>query len=236
MATATETSSLQVQRREPEGSRSARRLRRTGRVPGVLYGGAEEPLAFAVDARILRNTLAHAGAVLELAVDDARPTPVVVKEVARHPVSGDIVHVDLLRVRMDTKIQATVVVDLLGVDDAPGVREGGVLEQVTREITIEALPGDIPDAVQHDVSSLESGGTLTLAELTPPPKVTFVDDPETVVASITATRLQLEDVNEIEQETEVIGEGATAAEEAPESAELAGGVDGGGEAGGTVEG
>jgi large subunit ribosomal protein L25 len=137
---------------------------------------------------------------------------------------------------MDTKIQATVVVDLLGVDDAPGVREGGVLEQVTREITIEALPGDIPDAVQHDVSSLESGGTLTLAELTPPPKVTFVDDPETVVASITATRLQLEDVNEIEQETEVIGEGATAAEEAPESAELAGGVDGGGEAGGTVEG
>jgi large subunit ribosomal protein L25 len=215
MATTTESTSLQVTRRTPAGSRTARRLRREGAVPGVLYGGGADPEAFAVGALVLRNTLARAGAVLELRIDTADPTPVVVKEVVRHPVNGEIQHLDLLRVRMDTKIQATVVVDLVGSEDAPGVREGGVLEQVTRELTIEALPGDIPDTIQHDVSGLDSGATLTLADLTAPRGVVFVDDPETVVASIMATRLQLEDDNEIEQETEVIGEG-TDASQAPE--------------------
>jgi large subunit ribosomal protein L25 len=214
MAT-TSSTSLKVAGREPEGSRAARRLRRSGSVPGVLYGGGDAPVSFAVGALLLRNTLAHAGAVLELQIDDARPTPVVVKEVVRHPVNGEIQHLDLLRVRMDEKIQATVVVDLVGVESAPGVIEGGVLEQVTREVTIEALPGDIPDSLQHDASALESGGTLTLAELTAPQGITFVDDPETVIASITATRLQLEDDNEIEQETEVIGEGAGAEDAEP---------------------
>ncbi len=212
MATTTESTSLEVQRREAEGSRAARRLRRTGHVPGVLYGGGEEPVAFTVDARILRHTLSHAGAVLEINLDDSS-TPAVVKEAARHPVNGEILHVDLMRVRMDVRIQASVVIDLVGVEEAPGIREGGVLEQVAREVTIEALPGDIPDAVQHDASGLETGATLTLAELRPPRGVTFVDDPETVVASITAPRMQLEDTNEIEQETEVIGEGAVASED-----------------------
>jgi large subunit ribosomal protein L25 len=214
MAT-TESSSLHVQAREPEGSRAARRLRRSGKVPGVLYGGADEPVSFSIDARILRNTLAHAGAVLQLDVEGSGGTPVMVKELIRHPVTGDAVHIDLLRVRMDEKIQSTVLIDLVGVENAPGVRDGGVLEQVARELTIEALPGDIPDSIQHDASTLESGGTLTLAELRPPSGVVFVDDPETVVASITATRLQLEDDNEIEQETEVIGEATPAAEDEP---------------------
>lgn len=224
MATTTETSSLTVQRRDPAGSRAARRLRRAGNVPGVLYGGSQDPVAFQVDARTLRNTLAHSHAVLELGVEGAGSTPVVIKELVRHPVSGEIVHIDLLRVRMDQKIQASVIVDLLGAELAPGVKEGGVLEQVSREVTIEALPGDIPDTIQHDVSGLEAGGTLFLSELTPPRGVTFVDDPETVVASITATRLQLEDENEIEQEVEVIGEAA--AEEGEASAEDAAGEGG----------
>ncbi|HZU39502.1 MAG TPA: 50S ribosomal protein L25 [Solirubrobacteraceae bacterium] len=235
MATTTETSSLTVQSRTPEGSRSARRLRRAGYVPGVLYGGAEEPVAFQVDARTLRNTLAHSHAVLELGIEGAGSSPVVVKEIARHPVSGEIMHIDLLRVRMDEKIQATVVVDLVGVEVAPGVKEGGVLEQVTREVTIEALPGDIPDTIQHDVSGLEAGGTLYLSELAAPRGVTFVDDPETVVASITATRLQLEDDNAIEQEVEVIGEAAPAEEgeegqEAPSEAAEGEGAGGAAEA------
>jgi len=219
MATTTETSSLKVERREPEGSRAARRLRRAGNVPGVLYGGGEEALAFQVDARLLRHTLAHSHAVLQLGVGGAKDTPVVIKEIARHPVSGEIVHIDLLRVRMDEKIHATVLVDLVGAELAPGVKEGGVLEQVTREVTIEALPGDIPDSIQHDASALESGATLTLSELTAPRGVVFVDDPETVVASITAPRLQIEDETEIEQETELVGEAAAEGEaEAEESA------------------
>jgi large subunit ribosomal protein L25 len=164
--------------------------------------------------------------VLELGVEGAGSTPVVVKEVARHPVSGDIVHIDLLRVRMDETINATVVVDLVGADAAPGVKEGGVLEQVSREVTIEALPGDIPDSIQHDVSGLAAGATLYLSELTAPRGVTFLDDPETVVASITAPRLQVEDENEIEQETELIGEAAAEGEAEGDGAPAAEGESG----------
>jgi large subunit ribosomal protein L25 len=223
MASTTESTALAVERREPGGSREARRLRRAGNVPGVVYGGGDEPASFQIDARELRHALAHAGAVLELSIDGARGTPVVVKELIRHPVNGEIVHVDLLRVRMDQAIQSTVVLDLVGAEDAPGVKEGGVLEQVTRELTIEALPGDIPDTIQHDVSELQVGDTVTLTALTPPGGVTLVDDPETVIATVTAPRLQLADENEIEEETELVGEGGeTPAEEeaAEEAAEV----------------
>ena len=101
--------------------------------------------------------------------------------------------------------------ELVGADDAPGVKEGGVLEQVTRELTIEALPTDIPDSLQHDVSEMEIGDTLTLEALTPPSDVTLVDDPETVIATLTPPRLQLEEETEIEEETELVGEGEEAA-------------------------
>jgi large subunit ribosomal protein L25 len=217
MATKTESSSLQVERREVAGSRAARRLRRSGSVPGVIYGGGSDPVAFQVDARLLRNTLAHSHAVLDLTVEKDKATPVVVKEIVRHPVSGEITHIDLLRVRLDQKIHATVLLDLVGGEQAPGVIEGGVLEQVTRELNIEALPGDIPDSVRHDVSGLESGATLTLSAVSAPSGVAFLDDPEMVVATITAPRLQLEPETEIEEETELVGEAAAEGEAAPEA-------------------
>ena len=207
MATATDTTTLTVAPREVAGSRATRRLRRTGQVPGIVYGGSEDPITFSVDARELRNVLAHTGAVIELRVGDGAGTPVVLKELTRHPVSGETVHLDLLRVRMDRALQSTVILELTGVDEAPGIKVGGVLEQTLRELMIEALPGDIPDTIEFDASSLEMGATVTVAELTPPSGVTLLDDPETVVASVTAPRLQLEDETEIEQETEVIGEG-----------------------------
>jgi large subunit ribosomal protein L25 len=215
MATA-QTTALTVQQRDPSGSREARRLRRAGNVPGVVYGGGEDPVAFHVDSRELRHALAHGGAVIELSIDGAGASPVVLKELIRHPVSGATMHVDMLRVRMDVAIQSTVVLELIGGDDAPGVKEGGVLEQVTRELTIEALPGDIPDTVEHDVSAMNVNDTIILEALTPPRGVSLVDDPETVIATVTPPRLQLEDENEIEEETEVIGEAAEgeAAEEA----------------------
>src|SRR3954470_21699844 len=176
---------LSLTARGPEGSRSARRLRRAGSVPGVIYGGGAEPAHFAVDARILRNTLAHSGAILQVSVDGAADAPVLVKDVQRHPVRGEIVHVDLLRVDMNETIHTTVVLELTGADDSPGVGEGGVLSQETREVNIEALPGDIPDVIQHDVSGMQMNATLTLADLSAPAGVTLLDDPEIVVASIT---------------------------------------------------
>ncbi len=202
-----ESTTLKVAAREPEGSRSARRLRRAGNVPGVVYGGGEDPLAFQVQARELRQALARGGAVIDLEVEGTAATSVVVKELDRHPVSGETTHVDMLRVRLDVRIQSTVVLELTGAEDAPGVKEGGVLEHVTRELAIEALPTDIPDSIQHDVSAMVIGDTVTLDALTPPPEVTLLGDPETVIATLTPPKLQLEDEEEIEEETEVVGEG-----------------------------
>ena len=137
-----------------------RRLRRTGRVPGVLYGGDIEPVSFDVEARELRSALAAAGAVLDLSIDEGEPTSVVVKDAQHHPVRGETVHIDLLRVRLDRPIHAIVPLELHGADESPGVKQGGILEQITRELNIEALPNAIPSAITHDVAALAMGDTL----------------------------------------------------------------------------
>src|SRR5215208_4072199 len=202
----TDSSTLPLTARDPEGSRSARRLRREGLVPGVIYGGGDEPQHFAVDARTLRNTLAHAGQVIEVAVDGGSNANVLIKDVQRHPVRGEAVHVDLLRVRMDVAIHATVPIEFVGADDAPGVTEGGIFNQELREVNIEALPGDIPDAIVHDVSGLVMNETITLAVLTAPPGVTLLDDlEETVIVTITPPTLEPVE-EEIETETALVGE------------------------------
>jgi large subunit ribosomal protein L25 len=204
---AADSSSLNLVRRPVEGSRATRRLRREGRVPGILYGGDQEPVAFQVDARELRLALAHAGAVMEISVDGDTGTPVVLKDSQRHPVRGHILHVDLLRVRLDRAIQAAVALELTGVEEAPGVKEGGVLEHVTREVHVEALPNDIPDVIDLDVSGMEMNDTLTLAAVTVPSGVKLLDDlEETVVATLTPPRLEVEPEEEIEQETGLVGE------------------------------
>ncbi len=218
----TDTTALKVSAREPGGSRSARRLRREGNVPGVVYGGGDEPVSFKLSARDLRHVLQSAGAVLDLAVAGGTASPVVVKELIRHPITGDTVHIDLMRVRLDVKIQATVVLELTGAEDSPGIRDGGVLEQITRELTIEALPTDIPDSVTHDVSAMEINDTLTLDALTPPSTVTFVDDAETVIANLSPPKLQLEADDGIESENEVFGEGEAGEGEAGEGAAAGG--------------
>jgi large subunit ribosomal protein L25 len=214
---ATETTTLELKARDPEGSRSARRMRRDGLVPGVIYGGGEDPQHFAVDARVLRNTLAHAAQVIEVAIDGA-PTNVLIKDVQRHPVRGEAIHVDLLRVRMDQAIHATVPIDFVGADEAPGVVEGGIFNQELREVNIEALPGDIPEAIHHDVSGLEMNATLTLDVLAAPEGVTLLDDPEAVIATITPPTVEPVE-EEIETETEVVGEEGVESVEAQAQAE-----------------
>jgi large subunit ribosomal protein L25 len=202
---AKDATTLEVTRRETEGSRANRRLRRSGRVPGVIYGGGEDSLPVSVDGRELRHALHAAGAVLELSLEGAT-TNAVLKASQHDPVRGDTWHVDFLRVRMDVAIQTSVTLELTGAEDAPGHTEGGVLEQQLRELQIEALPGDIPENVSFDASAMQLNDTLHVSDLTAPAGVTILDDPESVVASLTLPRLEVEEPD-VETETEVIGEG-----------------------------
>jgi large subunit ribosomal protein L25 len=200
-----DSTTLNVEPRGAAHSRATRRLRREGRVPGVLYGMGTDPQAFSVDARELRLALAGHGAVLDVALDGTS-TSAVLKDSHRDPVRGDVLHVDLLRVDLNKPIEAQVAIHLVGGDEAPGVKEGGVLEHVTREITVEALPNDIPEFIEHDVSHMEMLGTELLSAVTAPAGVTFKDDlEETVVASVTPPRVE-EEPEEIEEETGLVGE------------------------------
>jgi large subunit ribosomal protein L25 len=211
---------LDVASRAPAGSREARRRRREGVVPGVLYGGDGEPISFYVGARELRAALAARGAVLELSIDSGRPTPAVLKASQRHVVRGELMHVDLVRVRLDQAIQANVPLILVGGDDSPGVRDGGVLEHVAHTVLVEALPTTIPESVEHDVSGMAIGDTLLLSAVVAPPGVTLLGDlDETVVATLTPPRLRVEGDEEIEQETGLVGEGAPSAEADAEGGE-----------------
>ncbi|HEY2141784.1 MAG TPA: 50S ribosomal protein L25 [Solirubrobacteraceae bacterium] len=204
---ASTSTKLDATSRSADGSRSARRLRRSGRVPGVLYGGDGDAVSFDADARELRLALAQSGAVLDLSIDGKKATPVVLKEAQRHPVRGETVHVDLLRVRLDEAIHAVVPLELLGADDSPGVKEGGVLEQITRELNVEALPTAIPESISHEVGEMQIGETITLGAVAIPEGVTLLDDvEETVVATLSPPRLQVEADEEIETETELVGE------------------------------
>lgn len=200
----TSSPTLEVTPRDPDGSRSARRLRRTGVVPGVVYGGDGGCKSVQVDLIVLRRTLAHSGAIIELALEGAS-TPVLLKDVQRHPVTGQPVHVDFLRVRMDEKIQTTVIIELSGYEEAPGSRDGGVIEQVTREVTVEALPGDLPESIVYDISALEMNETITLEKLTLPKGVELIDDVEHALVTCSPPRLELEPET-IETETELVGE------------------------------
>jgi len=216
---ASTTTKLDVASRDPDGSRSARRLRRTGRIPGVLYGGDVDPVSFSVDSRELRLALAGTGAVVDLSIDGANATPVVLKETQRDPVRGETTHIDLLRVRLDKPIQAVIPLELTGVDDTPGVKEGGILEQLTRELNIEALPTEIPESIVHELGDLNIGDTLVLEAIALPEGVTLLDDPAATVASVSAPRLQTEEESELESETELVGESGEAAADGGSSEE-----------------
>jgi len=206
---ASQSTKLSISARTVEGSRATRRLRRTGRVPGILYGGDTEPLAFSADARELRHALAAHGAVLEVA-DGGSSTPAILKSAQYHPVRGETMHVDLLRVNLNVAIAAVVPLELTGADDAPGIKEGGVLEQIMRELNIEALPTAIPESIVHDVSEMQINDTVTLAEVTMPAAITLLHDLEETVATLTPPRVETE-TDEIEEETERVGTGAEAA-------------------------
>jgi large subunit ribosomal protein L25 len=184
-----ERTKLVVAQRERLGSAESRRMRKEGLVPGVLYGNSE-PVAICIAERELRRALTGAAglhSILDVEIDGKGQTHAsILKEYQVHPVRGVITHVDLQEVRLDRAIQASVSVELHGGDDAPGVREGGVLSQPLREVTVEALPLEVPEHLDLDVSGMDIGATLRISDLTAPEGVTLLDDPEMVVATVTA--------------------------------------------------
>jgi large subunit ribosomal protein L25 len=198
---------LKVAPRAEFGSRSSRRMRREGLVPGVVYSGGSEATAFQVAERDVRSVIAEGAALFDLSVDGGKARPVVIKEQQLHPVRGTLRHIDLQEVKLDEAIQAEVTIELEGVEDAPGVKGGGVLEHVTREITVEALPTAIPDKIVVDVSAMEINDTMQLTVVEPPSGVTFVvEDPEEItIATLSPPRVE-EAAPEVEEETELVGE------------------------------
>jgi large subunit ribosomal protein L25 len=219
---------LKVEQRSEFGSRQSRRLRRSGLVPGVVYGDGKEARPFQVPERLAHTVLTRGGALIDLEFDGSGSTPVVVKEQQRDPVRGALIHLDLLEVKLDEEIEAEVPIELLGADNAPGVKEGGVLEHVTHQITIEALPTAIPESIPADVSGMSIGDTLQLSGLIAPEGVEFaVDDPDEVtIATLSPPRVEEEPEPELEEEAELVGEEG----EAPEGEEAAEGEAAEGEA------
>jgi large subunit ribosomal protein L25 len=198
--------SLDLQERPERGSRDSRRMRRSGVIPGVLYGGGNgDAMSFKVDGRALRQVLMSGAALFDVKVGSGKSRPVIVKDQQLHPVREELMHIDLLEVRLDETIHAPVWVELTGVEEAPGVKEGGVLEHVTRELNIEALPTAIPENITVDVSGMEIAATMHLSELTPPEGVVFLDDlDETIIATVVAPT-EVEEP-EVEEETVLVGE------------------------------
>jgi large subunit ribosomal protein L25 len=197
---------LTADERSERGSRAVRRLRRDGLVPGVVYGGSDgDSTSFKVDSRALRHVLVDGSALIDLEVA-GRTRPVIVKDQQLHPVRGEVMHIDLLEVRLDEKIQTTVAVHIEGTEEAPGIKEGGVLEQVTHQLNIEALPTAIPEFVSVDVSGMEIAATMNLSEVAVPEGVTFLDDPEETIIATVVVPTEVEEP-EIEEETELVGEG-----------------------------
>jgi large subunit ribosomal protein L25 len=195
---------LTVSERTKLGSAESRRLRRQGLIPGVLYGRTV-PVAISVGERDLRSALTGAAGshvVLDVAIDGGSEHSAILKDFQRDKVRGSITHVDLQEVRLDQPIQTAVVVTLVG--EAKGTREGGILQQVTTEVNVEALPLEIPQHLEADVSELGIGDTLRLAQIDVPESVKLLDDPEeTVIASVQLAREEpVEEVEEGEEAEE----------------------------------
>jgi large subunit ribosomal protein L25 len=209
---------LQAQERDTRGKNAARRLRASGMTPAVLYGEGNEAggsTALAVPTKIVDYTLHHFGdnALYDIDFDGATSTARIV-DAQRDPVSGVLVHVDFAPVDMRERIEITVPLAVVG--EAPGVEEGGVLQQVAYEIQVESLPGDIPQEVTIDVSSLGMHENLTLGDLTLPDGVTLLSEPEEVAVTVTAPT----EITEEEMEAAGIVEEPTEEEAAEEAAEI----------------
>jgi large subunit ribosomal protein L25 len=206
MATAT----LSASPRAGSGKGAARTLRREGQVPGVVYGHAREPQSLALNARDLERLLARVNAestVIELSVD-GRTARTLIREIQRHPYKRDILHVDFQELVAGEKV--TVHVPLVLHGTAEGVRAGGIMDQVMRELEIEVDPSNIPERFDVDVSALTIGHSLHVRDVPRPEGVTVLDDEDATICVVIPPRAEtptagVETVAEPAAEPELIG-------------------------------
>src|SRR5215831_17272390 len=218
---------LEVEEREHRGTRESRRLRRDGLIPGVLYGRGHKPHPICVQERELRRVLTGSAglhAILDVVLAGQKTTHAsILKDYQVDPLRGKIDHFDLQEVRLDQPIQTSVVVELVG--ESVGAKAGGVLSHVTREVRVEALPLEVPERLELDVTAMEIGDSLRLTDLSAPEGVTLLDDPEIVLATVTVPTRVEEPEEEVEEGEEgEVPEGEAAPEtegEAPAAAEEA---------------
>jgi len=212
---------LKATAREGRGKGPARRLRADGKVPGVLYGHGVEPVAISLSSQDLLHFF-HATHGAAMVVDleiDGTVHLAIPREIQRDHLRGRYVHIDFLEVRRDEKVKMSVEIHETG--EAPGVKTGGVIEHHLREVEIECLPGDVPEQITADVSELELGDMLRLADITAPSGVTFLTDLTTPVISVVtpaALRTEADLLLPGEEAAEVA---EAPAEEAAEGAEAA---------------
>ncbi len=237
MATALETNTLEAQARESGNKNHARRVRRDGKIPAVVYGAGKDSLPVSVDPRqvlrILHSDTGH-NTIFDLALNGGERTKAMIVDWQYEPIKGALLHIDLKRIAMDKALKVSVPIFLKG--EAEGVKtQGGILEQIQREVEIECLPADIPSHIDAEISHLVFGTVLRVADLPRSAKLKFLTDPNQPVAHIISVKEEVvatpeaaaaeaaavpaepEVIKKGKQETEE--EGAEAPAEKPEKAE-----------------
>ncbi|HKX74574.1 MAG TPA: 50S ribosomal protein L25 [Acidimicrobiia bacterium] len=211
------------------GTRSARRLRATGMVPAVVYGQGGEPQHVAVNHHDLTVAFHGEGgsrALINLEIDGGTAIPTLIKAIDRHPFRNLIRHVDFLQVSLSETVETEVTVHFIGTP--AGAREGGILTPALHTVRIEALPTQIPPAVEIDVSELEINDGLRVADLPELEGVTYLEDPETLLVTLSPPTVEVEPEPTEEELEEAAGEEA-GEEGAPEAEASESGEDTGGE-------
>lgn len=208
---------LKVETRAGQGKGPARRTRAAGSVPGVIYGGGQGPVTVAFDARrfqfdILNKSGEHAIVQLEVADNPALSGPALLKSVQHHPVNGQVVHTDFLRINLDKPVTTAVALHVTG--RAKGVVDGGVADVQMHEVEVECLPLNVPKSIDVDITPLGLGASLHVRDIVAPEGVTITSDPDRTVVSIHVPRALAEAAETAAAEPEVIGAAAKEGEKA----------------------
>lgn len=201
--------SLRAQTGREPGSRESRRIRRQGMIPGIVYGLGIEPVKVAVDSHDLHvalHTEAGTNAIINLEIEGGNTITTMARMVEKHPFRNEYRHIDFVKVDLTKKIQTEVAVHFEG--EPVGVREGGVFSPARTAVNIEVLATDIPSFIEIDINDVEMGGSLRVADLRQIDGVEYLDDPETVLMSITAPAAEIEEPVEepVEGEEDEAGE------------------------------